>query len=89
MRGWWRRLVEVVARRRVAREAADELAVHVEMLVARHREAGLSDSEARRQARLDVGSIDAARELGAEGRPGFGFEQAARDIRHAARALVQ
>ena len=87
MHGWRRRVVEIVQRGRVDRDTAEELAGHVDLLVARYREAGLSEDEARRQARLDAGSVEAARERIAEERSGFVLEQILREARHAARVL--
>jgi len=87
MPGWRRRLFEIVHRRRVDRDLAEELAGHVERLVARYREAGLSEDQARRRARLEAGSVEAARQRVAEERSGFVLEQMLREARHAARVL--
>jgi putative ABC transport system permease protein len=87
MRGLLRRLTELVHRRRLGREAADELAAHVELLIAHHRDAGLSEAEARRRARLEAGSELTAAEAIADGRTGATVEQLLREIRHAARIL--
>lgn len=87
MRGLLRRLTELVYRRRLDRETAAELAAHVELLVAHHRQAGLSESEARRRARLDAGSALTAGEAIADGRTGAAVEQLLRETRHAVRIL--
>ena len=87
MTGLLRRLLELVRGRQLARQWHDELAHHVEMLVARKVEGGVDEAEARRQARIELGSVDAAREQLAEGRTGYALEQAARDARYAARVL--
>jgi hypothetical protein len=87
MTGLWRRAIELVRRRRLDRESADELALHVDLLVARKVDAGMDEIEARRQARLEVGSIESAREQLAEERTGFALEQLAREVRYAARVL--
>lgn len=87
MRGLWRRIEEVVRRRQVDRDSADELAHHVELLVASYVDEGMSEADARRQARLDAGSMASASEQIAEGRTGFALEQAVREVRYAARLL--
>jgi putative ABC transport system permease protein len=87
MRGLWRRLVEVVRRDRVDRDVTDEMATHVEMLVAQKMARGLDEPEARRQARLELGTIHAARERVREERTGFALEQMWRELVQAARVL--
>ena len=75
MTGLWRRVLEILRRRQLDRESAEELAHHVEMLVARKVEAGIDEAEARRQVRIEVGTVESAREQIAEGRTGFALEQ--------------
>jgi predicted permease len=87
MTGLWRRIVEITRRRAVDREAAEELAHHVEMLVARKVEAGVDEAEARRQARIEIGSVESTLEQLAEERTGFAFEQLGREVTYAARIL--
>ena len=87
--GWQRRVAEVVRRRRVAADTDDELALHVELLVAERIERGMSEAEARRQVAVAVGRVDAAREQVAEERTGFAVEQLGRELRHAARLLCR
>jgi putative ABC transport system permease protein len=86
-RGLWRRLHEVLNPRRLDRESVDELTHHLEMVVAQKIAAGLDDGEARRQARLEVGSVASAREQVAEERTGFALDQRVREVRYAARVL--
>lgn len=87
MAGLWRRLLELFRASRLDREADEELAYHLDMLVARNRDAGMDDVEARRQAHIEAGSVAAARDRIAEGRTGFPLEQAVREVRYAARIL--
>jgi predicted permease len=87
MTGLRRRLVEITRRRAVDREAAEELAHHVEMLVARKVAAGVGEAEARRQVRVEIGSVESTLEQLAEERTGFAFEQLWREITYAARIL--
>ena len=51
------RLLTMVRRRRLDRELRGELEFHIEQLEAEHRARGLSPDEARRVARVDMGSI--------------------------------
>ncbi len=87
MAGIWRRLVELARPRTLDRETAEEIAFHVEMVVARKVQAGLGEVEARRQTSIEFGSTSGARELVAEGRTGFVLEQCAREVAYAARVL--
>jgi putative ABC transport system permease protein len=83
MRALWRRVREVVDRRRVDRELASELAQHLEMRVDHHRRSGLSDAEARRRALADLGSPSSAVEAVHDGRTGATVELWFRDARRA------
>jgi predicted permease len=83
----WRRIQELVRARRLDEESAEEMAHHVEMLVARKMEAGATEAEARRQVRLEVGSVALTCEQLAGRRPGFALDQLAREARHATRIV--
>ncbi len=48
--------------KRSEREIATELEAHIEMAVERHRRNGMSEAEARRAARLDLGGVEQATE---------------------------
>jgi len=87
MTGLRRRVKELVLGRALDRESAEELEHHVEMLVARKIESGLDEAEARRQARIELGGVDAAREAVAEGRTGFLLGELSREAGYAARVL--
>jgi putative ABC transport system permease protein len=87
MRSLMRRIAEVVRRRRLDGETAEEIAGHVEMLVADHMAAGMDENTARRRARLEAGSPAAAREAVAEARTGATIEQLLHETRQAARVL--
>ena len=86
-RALWRRLRELITPRQLDRESVAEMTHHVEMVVARNIAAGLDEAEARRQARLEVGSVEAAREDVAEERTGFALDQRLRELRYAVRVL--
>ena len=87
MTGLWRRVLEIVRRRQLERESAEEIAHHVEMLVSRKVEAGIDEAEARRQVRIELGAMESAQEQVAEGRTGFALERLARELVYAARIL--
>ncbi len=87
MRGFWRRVIEIVRRARVDREAAEEMTTHIEMLVARKVESGMGEAEARRAARVELGNLLSAREQIFEERTGFAVEQLWREAVQAARVL--
>ena len=82
-----RRCRELFQRHRVDREAVDELEQHVALAVAEKIRTGVDEREARRQARLELGSVVAVRQQLAEGRTGFLLEQLVREIRYAGRVL--
>ncbi|MCH7748759.1 MAG: ABC transporter permease [Acidobacteria bacterium] len=87
MNALWSYCRELFQRRRLDRESVDELEHHVELAVAEKVRAGVDEHEARRQARLEMGSIDLVREQLAEGRAGFLLEQLAREVGYAGRVL--
>src|SRR5690349_16031302 len=57
------------------------------MLIEEKRASGLSEQEAARQARLEIGPLQAVKEDVWEARMGSTLETIWRDLRHAARAL--
>jgi predicted permease len=87
MNALWRRCRELFQKRRLDRETVSELDHHLELAVAEKVRSGLDKHEARRQARLELGSVDQVREQLAEGRTGFLLEQLAREVRYAGRVL--
>jgi putative ABC transport system permease protein len=86
-RGLRRRLVEVLMRVQVDREAREELRLHVEEAVAARVAAGMPEEDARRRVALELGRIDVARERLAEERTGVAAEQVWRELSHASRVL--
>lgn len=87
IRQLWQRVVELTRSRQLDRESADELAYHVEALVDEKRRSGLDEFEARRQARIELGSVERTREQLAERRTGFVLEQTTREVGYAIRVL--
>ena len=85
----WRRLVHLVRGGAAADDLRAEMQLHVELRARANRGAGMSDAEAREAARRQFGNETALRETS---RDQWGFawvEHAARDVRYAARRLVQ
>jgi predicted permease len=83
----WRRWTEPWNRDRRDREAQEELAHHLELDVAERVRAGAEPGEALRQARLELGNVDAVREQLREGRAGFWWDSVAKDAAYALRML--
>lgn len=69
------------------RELDEELRYHLERQVEAHREAGLSEAEARRQARLAVGGMEQVKEECRDARGIRLLEATIQDLRYAVRAL--
>ncbi len=86
-RALWRRLRELLNPGRLDRESVDEMTHHIEMVAAQKIAAGLDDIEARRQARIEVGSVESARDTVAEERTGFALDQRVREVAYAVRVL--
>ncbi len=83
------RLRGLCARRRLAREAEQEIELHLDLLAARYVREGNAPAEARRLARAKFGGVAQIRE---ELRDQAGFpmlESWVRDVRHAARGLLR
>ena len=68
-------------------ELDDEIRFHLEQAIAAKEEAGLSSSEARRQALIEFGGMDRTREQCEEQRPGWWMDIFARDVRYGLRML--
>jgi len=90
------RLVAVFRRRTLDREFDDEFAAHVDLLTARNERLGLPRHEARRQAILQMGGLNATRDFHREARGLPRFERyldalhsISRDLAHAARSLAK
>ena len=92
----WRRVVvfasrlrNLGARRRLAREAEQEIEVHLDLLTAHYVRAGKSPADARRLARAKFGGLAQLKEL-LRDQAGFPIlESILYDVRYAARSLVR
>ncbi len=92
----WRRVVgfmsrvrDLFARRRLAREAEQEIELHLDLLAAQYVRAGQPPAEARRLARAKFGGVARIRES-LRDQAGFPMlESILHDVRYAARSLVR
>src|ERR1700679_922574 len=87
----WRNLVTAVSglfrRELVSRELDEELAGFLEASAAEKTKRGMSASEARRAAKVEMGSSAAVKQAVHVERPGSGFESFLQDLRFAIRTL--
>jgi predicted permease len=82
-----RRVRNLFRGRAVDAELDAELASHLEMAAEEHMANGLSASEARRRARVELGGLESAKELHREARGIPWLEAVGQDLRYAARTL--
>src|ERR671937_365613 len=75
------------ARRRAERDLEDEMRFHLETETQKNVAAGMSAEEARRQARLAFGGVEAAKEECRETRLGYWFESTWQDLAYGLRLL--
>ncbi len=80
----WTRLRYLLFRKS-RRELDDEVQFHLEQLIAEKMAAGVPAEEARREALIEFGSVDATRERCEEQRPGWWAGMVAHDFRYALR----
>jgi putative ABC transport system permease protein len=69
------------------REMSEELRFHIEKQTAANMAAGMTADEARRQARLELGAVEAVKENCREERPGFWLEALWSDARYGLRMM--
>lgn len=81
------RLRALAGAKRADDEMDEELRFHLEMQERKHRAAGLDGPAARRQARLDFGGVEAAREECRDARGVSLFTDIGRDLRYGLRML--
>ena len=74
-------------RRKRRNELDEELQFHLQGMIAAKVAAGLTASAARRQARIEFGGIEAAREQCEQQRPGWWFGTLLQDVRYAFRGF--
>ena len=81
---WWQRLRR---RNELEQQLSKELQFHLEERAAALRSAGLSEAEARRRARQELGGIDQTKEACRDARGTLWLESTVQDIRYCARGL--
>jgi predicted permease len=86
---WILRLRSLFRRNAVEQELDDELAFHLEQLVASFMRRGLTRDEAVRRARLEFGGLDQIKEEHRDARGVTFVDDVGRDMRHAARQLLR
>ncbi|MGH9590840.1 MAG: ABC transporter permease, partial [Terracidiphilus sp.] len=69
-------------------EVDEEIQFHLEQAIATKVAAGMTASEARRQAQIEFGGVQTAREQCERQRPGFSLGTVAQDIRYAVRGIL-
>jgi len=84
MTGWFRRLLHG---RELERQLDAELHDHIERHVADLIRGGISEAEARRQARLSIGGVEQAKEQCRDARGTMWIEHVRRDVAFALRQL--
>ena len=75
-------------RRKVEWELSDEVACYLELLIAANLRDGLSESEGRRAALLELGGVEQLEEEIREAHTGYCFETLLQDLRYAGRFLL-
>jgi len=87
LRAWFWRLGSLFGKERHEEEFAQEMQAHVEMHIADNLRAGMSGQEARRQALLKLGGVEATKEIYREQRGLPVLETFLQDLRYATRTL--
>ena len=87
LRAAFLRMMSLFGRRHDDRDFADELEAHLEMHVEDNVRGGMPPGEARRQALLELGGVDAAKEAHRDRRSVPFVEQAIQDVRYALRMM--
>ena len=91
VRAFFSRLVSlgknIVRKKRNERDLSEEIACHLELLIAENVRDGLDESEARRTALLDLGGAEQIKEQVREVRAGYSLDAFLQDLRYGARVL--
>ena len=89
LRGWTKQLRALVSKDAVEGDLDEELAFHLEMETRKNLEAGMSEEEATRQARLAFGGVERFKEEVREARWVHLLEDLTSDLRYAIRRLMR
>ena len=87
--GIWRRVGNLFSRAKVEREIADELAAHLAMRAEDNLARGMTEAEARRDARVRFGNPVAMRERTMAADAALLLESVWADVRYACRGLLR
>ncbi|HLH55293.1 MAG TPA: permease prefix domain 1-containing protein [Verrucomicrobiae bacterium] len=87
LRGWMMRLGGLIHRRRNDREFDEEIENHIQLRIDENLQTVMTPEEARRQAKIRIGGIEAAKEACRDQRGLPVLETLWRDVRYAARML--
>jgi len=87
IRAMWKRLLGLVRRNRADEDFSAELETHLSLHIDAGVRAGLSESEARRQALILLGGAEQARQAHRDGRGVLWLENFAQDVRYGMRTL--
>jgi putative ABC transport system permease protein len=80
-------LRNLFTRPRVERDLDDELRAYLDQLIDEKRRAGMSEVEARREARIELGGLEQVKEEVRQVRTGQMFEELLQDLRYGVRTL--
>ena len=89
LRAWRQRLIGVFASRRAEQELSAELESHLQLHIDDNLRAGMTASEARRQALIKLGGLDSTKEAYRDRRGWPGLESLGRDLRYGLRTLLK
>ncbi len=84
---WLRKLAAVFRKRQIDDDLGEELGAHIDMLADDNVKLGMSETEARRAARITVGNLGVAHELHRDARGLPALESVLQDLRYAFRTL--
>ena len=87
IRQLWERLLSMFRKRKLDDDLSEELAAHIEMATEDNVRAGMNPQEARRQAMIRFGGVEAAKELHRDARSLPSLESFVQDARYALRML--
>ncbi|MCW5559153.1 MAG: hypothetical protein KIT22_15150, partial [Verrucomicrobiae bacterium] len=87
LRAWMMRFGGLFGQQRQDRELDEEIASHLQMHIEDNLRSGMTPEEARRQARIQLGGIEATKEACRDQRGIPWLESLWRDVRYAARQL--
>ncbi len=82
-------LRNIFRRQRVERDLADEVGAYLQLAIAKKMKTGMNETEARREAMLELGGVEQVKEQVREVRAGHFFETLLRDLHFGWRSLAK